>query len=95
MTTKIFMGNSFVNGSVVEGQSCHEASARLSAAMHPSGAAAHPCAHAVVSLLLTSDVAPVHGRLFHSHTPSSLAAMAERIESLERQQVGQKVRAVA
>ena len=46
------------------------------AAMHPSGAAAHPCAHAVVSLLLTSDVAPVHGGSFHSTPSSSTAASA-------------------
>lgn len=44
------------------------------AAMHPSGAVAHQCARAVVSLLLPPVAAPVHGGLFHSHTPSKAAA---------------------
>lgn len=84
MAAVSFMGSPLVNGLVVEGQSCHVWGSHLFAAMHPSGVAAHQCARAVVSLLLTSVVAPVHGCFFHFHLRWQAAAKRPGFATLGR-----------
>lgn len=64
------------------------------AAMHPSGAAAHQCARAVVSLLF-SVVAPVHGGLFHFHSPSSCAAAMATAARLAARRISLRTAALA